>query len=270
MRLTYSLLFFDQGVKIVPCRPKGKEFVKGFGPYKRFIETDQDLLKWIEKDFNYALLTGTGGLVVIDFDDPGLYQDFAADAGGLANTFTVQTSRGFHVYYRSTDLRTWQGPGFEVMGKGRAVMGPFSVHPEGKEYQPINQPVIMQIKTLDFPLLSEDRPGFSSPPQIKPERLGGGIVNRIKSENQIFDLITGDPILSNRVNLKSSDQGKGRWFTGRCPFHDDHNPSFWVDAKRNLFGCRACGVKGDVINFVASLQSMTVKDAIRTLSREVV
>lgn len=270
MRLTYALIFFDYGVKIVPCRRGGKEFVRGFGPYKRFIESDQDLLKWIEKGFNYALLTGTGGLVVIDFDDPELYHDFAGEAGSLADTFTVQTSRGFHVYYRSTDLRTWQGPGFEVMGKGKAVMGPYSIHPEGQEYIPINQPIIKRVKTLDFPLLSEDRPGFSPPPRIKPERLGAGILTRIKSEKQIYDLVMGDPVLSRRVNLKSSDQGKGRWFTGCCPFHEDHNPSFWVDAERNLFGCRSCGVKGDVINFVARLQSMTVKDAIRALSREVV
>ena len=58
----------------------------------------------------------------------------------------------------------------------------------------------------------------------------------------------------------------GAQHIGCCPFHDDHNPSFWVDAKRNLWGCFACGYKGDVINLHARKENRTLQAAIRDLS----
>src|ERR1700689_1710718 len=36
---------------------------------------------------------------------------------------------------------------------------------------------------------------------------------------------------------------------GLCPLHQDHNPSFLVDANKNLFYCYGCGRGGDVIRF---------------------
>ena len=51
-----------------------------------------------------------------------------------------------------------------------------------------------------------------------------------------------------------------------CPFHDDKNkPSLWVDAERNLFGCRACDARGDVINFVAMLEGWTIQETIKNM-----
>jgi DNA primase len=36
---------------------------------------------------------------------------------------------------------------------------------------------------------------------------------------------------------------------GLCPLHDDHKPSFLVDARKSLFYCYGCGRGGDVIRF---------------------
>ena len=38
-------------------------------------------------------------------------------------------------------------------------------------------------------------------------------------------------------------------FMGLCPLHEDHEPSFLVDPRKNLFYCYGCGRGGDVIRF---------------------
>jgi len=273
-KITYALLFFDQGVHIAPCKAGTKEFISGFGPHRKFIDSDVSLSRYLQsRNLNYALLSGTGsgdyGLVVIDFDDPEIYQGWLLEAGDLAQTFTVCTHRGVHVYYWSKDLRSWRGDGFEVMGRNKAVMGPLCQHPAGGIYQPANRPYIRKVESLiDFPLLSK-RPDLETPPIHRPSHLGGGIVQKIKGQRSILAEIENRSELKTRIRLRSSDQGKGRWYTGFCPFHEDRRkPSFWVDAERNIYGCRSCDAKGDVINFLSLLGGQSVQEVIKSLAAE--
>lgn len=275
-KLIYALIFFDQGVKEAPCKSDDKAYLSGYGPYKKHIETDEQLDHFLrETGLNYALLTGTGSrhkdyvLVVIDFDDEAIYQHWSNEVGQLAETFTVKSARGYHVYYWSKDARSWKGTGFEVMGLHKAIMGPFCTHPSGAIYTPQNRPWIRQIETLeDFPLLNDTRPELAAPPAIRPAHLGGGVVQQIKNIWSILAIIESRPELSGRVRLKSSDRGRGRWYAGFCPFHDDRRKSsLWVDAERNLFGCQACSARGDVINFLAKLEGWTLPEAIRQMAK---
>ena len=87
------------------------------------------------------------------------------------------------------------------------------------------------------------------------------IIKRIKAALPIYDCA------SRLTELKTSDKGAGRWYRGRCPFHDDQNPSFWIDTERNLWGCHACGERGDVINLYAKNKGVTVNQAIKDLSK---
>jgi len=45
-------------------------------------------------------------------------------------------------------------------------------------------------------------------------------------------------------------RGSGNSLSGRCPFHDDHNPSFvvWPDIQK--WRCYGCGLHGDVIDLL--------------------
>jgi DNA primase len=49
------------------------------------------------------------------------------------------------------------------------------------------------------------------------------------------------------VSLRRS--GSHRW-QGLCPFHQDRNPSFFIDVERQRFVCFGCKARGDVIDFV--------------------
>ena len=39
-------------------------------------------------------------------------------------------------------------------------------------------------------------------------------------------------------------------FVGLCPLHQETRPSFYVNARKNLFYCHGCGQGGDLIRFV--------------------
>lgn len=61
----------------------------------------------------------------------------------------------------------------------------------------------------------------------------------------------------------------GKRAIGLCPFHDDKNPnSFSLDLQKNRYICYACGVKGDVIDFVSNLDGTSVTETTLNLAEE--
>ncbi|KXS55584.1 MAG: DNA primase catalytic core [Marinobacter sp. T13-3] len=76
-------------------------------------------------------------------------------------------------------------------------------------------------------------------------------------------------LLSQRVEASGIALKKqGREWVGLCPFHDEKTPSFSVNDAKGVYLCRGCGAKGDVINFHASMLSITPGDAIKALAKE--
>ncbi len=51
---------------------------------------------------------------------------------------------------------------------------------------------------------------------------------------------------------------------GRCPFHNDRNPSFSIKGSR--FRCFACGESGDIIDFTEKYYGLSTCEAIRYLA----
>ena len=63
--------------------------------------------------------------------------------------------------------------------------------------------------------------------------------------------------------------------TALCPFHDDSNPSLYVDDERGLYKCFACGAGGDIFNFVREYKKvaeggaeMSFRDAVQFVNYE--
>lgn len=54
-------------------------------------------------------------------------------------------------------------------------------------------------------------------------------------------------------------------YIGRCPFHDDKEPSFIVTPGKNLFHCMGCDTGGSVIDFVMKLDGVSFLEAVETL-----
>jgi DNA primase len=57
----------------------------------------------------------------------------------------------------------------------------------------------------------------------------------------------------------------GRALRGRCPFHDDHHPSFFVYPDTQSFYCFGCGVHGDVFSFIMRIENVDFRGALQRL-----
>lgn len=58
---------------------------------------------------------------------------------------------------------------------------------------------------------------------------------------------------------------KGGYLTGRCPIHEDKEPSFAVYPKTQTFKCFGCDKSGDVVDFVEAVERCDRKTALETL-----
>ncbi len=59
----------------------------------------------------------------------------------------------------------------------------------------------------------------------------------------------------------------GKNFTGLCPFHTDHKPSFHVSPSLQIYKCYACGEGGDVFRFVQKIENLEFVEALEFLAR---
>jgi len=57
-------------------------------------------------------------------------------------------------------------------------------------------------------------------------------------------------VISEYVPLKRA----GREFRGPCPFHQEKDPSFYVNPAKDVFFCHGCKAGGNVINFVMQME----------------
>jgi DNA primase len=69
-------------------------------------------------------------------------------------------------------------------------------------------------------------------------------------------------IVSGRTQLRKS----GAQWTGRCPFHDDRDPSFSVNAVEKLYHCFSCQASGDLIKFVRETEGLEFVGAVEWLA----
>jgi DNA primase len=83
------------------------------------------------------------------------------------------------------------------------------------------------------------------------------LIKQVKEANDIVDVIGA------HVALRPT----GSTFTGLCPFHDDHRPSFRVDPRWQNYRCWSCGKSGDVLAFIQEHDRVSFPEALETLAR---
>jgi DNA primase len=83
------------------------------------------------------------------------------------------------------------------------------------------------------------------------------LIRQVKEANDIVDVVGG------YISLRPA----GPTYKALCPFHDDHNPSFDVDPRRQRYKCWSCGKHGDVISFVQEHEHIDFRDALELLAR---
>lgn len=84
----------------------------------------------------------------------------------------------------------------------------------------------------------------------------GGDIETIKERLGIAEVVEG------YVKLAKA----GSSFKGRCPFHNEKTPSFFVSPLRGSYYCFGCGAKGDIFTFVEEMEGLSFKEALKNLA----
>jgi DNA primase len=58
----------------------------------------------------------------------------------------------------------------------------------------------------------------------------------------------------------------GTNFKGKCPFHNEKTPSFFVSPDRNSYYCFGCGAKGDIFSFVQEFERVDFIGSLKILA----
>ncbi len=278
------------GAAVIPIVYKEKRpEINPWKPYQTTLPTNTELERWFRHgDHNLALVTGHNGLTVIDFDSQEIYQDWLrfGDRNKLAAmvskfTYQVETAKGRHVYIRlpqatqSRPLLKQDGSrwGVDIKSAGGYVLTPPSIHPDGPQYRALNAGApVWFVEALSDVIPTEMLRKDNFQPKQKataqrnldpwatamnPPQMGPGTIARIKSSYRLEDIL---PV----VNRTGSD-----FYLTRCPLHDDHNPSMWVQTDKQICGCYSgcTTLPLDFINLYARIHDLTNTAAIIELSR---
>ena len=273
--------FISRGFSVIPCHLGTKIPKIKWGKYQKQLPTESELLRWFRIPSNAAVVTGTNNLVVIDFDDLTEYLRWslwAATEGSpaakqvLYDSYKVRTARGIHLYTRCTnDVKNYHLGKIDVKGRGGLVTLPGSIHPSGAIYT--------EYQTGEFPIWSKLRELFPKETLKLMERVE--VPRKFTNSRTLVDL-TPAQVLDMEVGMNVDEVKRAHriedyisditftgahWGVAKCPFHEDTNPSFWVDTERQLCGCfSGCTAKPlDVVNLYARLHNLNNSDAIRHL-----
>jgi hypothetical protein len=207
------------------------------------------------------------GLTVLDFDRVSAYMRWRSTHLTLAKTYTVQTGRGYHVYYRAAKSlpKTLKFVDGDIKATGIVVVPP-SIHANGNHYgvtRDIPIADLMQVEDLDVQIIVP-APEIEIPPRAAYTGREG-IVAQLKHEISIVEY------LSRYTKLEWRDQ---KCMIGLCPFHDDHNPSLAVYPMEDSFYCFSPNCvahrKCDVLNAVSFIYNVSSNEAVQILKKELI
>ena len=83
-------------------------------------------------------------------------------------------------------------------------------------------------------------------------------IERIKRETDLAALVRSRGVELRRHGAKD--------LVGRCPFHEDQDPSLVVSPEKGLFHCLGCGAAGNAIQFVQKFDGVSFRHAFEILN----
>lgn len=266
-----ALDWLGKGFHLLPIQPGTKKQAQGFGLYQKQITNAQEAKQYFFDElsrFNLAVVAPEGKLI-LDFDDWDLYLTWLRFVKRFDDRITtsyteITAHNGAHVFLSG------QTPnGIQLVEhaeiKKIVLVAPSIV--DGRDYEVMQDGAIYSgsLDACFFPL--SKRPLTVAAPALVhaaamrslPVTKTGQKLAAIKSSFTVANLMK-------KYFPKTILSGRGKYLTACCPFHQETEASFWVDTEKNIFGCHACRVKGDVINFYALVNHMGNPEAIAKMA----
>jgi DNA primase len=82
------------------------------------------------------------------------------------------------------------------------------------------------------------------------------------SVEKIKERLTIEDVVGSYIKLDKA----GKNFKGRCPFHNEKTPSFFVSPDRGGYYCFGCNAKGDIFTFVEQFEGLDFMGALKLLA----
>lgn len=257
-----------RGFALLPVQPNKKFLVQGYGEHLKKIRTSSEAQEMIEKYplANLAVL-GDKHKIILDFDSVELYDGWRVNHPMAAETYTERTPRGgAHVFaYGPHPYGMIFVQGVEL--KKICVVYPSVVG--DVQYTRGNGEIIEADTETFFSSLS--KAGTKSAYVLEVERKrrerlpygSSSLIEQIKANNDIHH------VYSVYTGWTPFQGGKVYWHaqTVKCVFHEDHQPSMYLDNQLGIYKCHACGAHGDVINLYAHFEKIPLREAIDRMGR---
>jgi putative DNA primase/helicase len=188
--------YYDLGLTPIPCEPRSKKPTHEWAQWQQrrpdwdeLAQVWHEAIKRFGENLNIATILGAAhGLCAVDIDNPEAFRQ-ARQAIGLTEddlrTWTTLSHRGGALIFRypndynlasKTTNEHW---GAELLGNGRILVLPPSVHPEGTLYRWLKGHEPDQIPLVDIPeallyAFVGERPKPKSRPITRPSNGRGG------------------------------------------------------------------------------------------------
>jgi hypothetical protein len=272
--LSAALRYIARGVAAIPVHRDAQKnpYLSTYSEFYMRLPTWENWRKWANRWplCNIGLITGYWSLCALDFDTEESYLVWCDGPGrGVrGQTWTTRTARGYHVWFDVQgdpgESRSYTYQGHEVLlrAKGGYCIVPPSVHHSGARYRTVHKVEPWQTDSVEHYLRGWElktkqaksgnlgRSGFAA--SVDPH--GIPEISQNHKPYRIEELIA--------IPENAKPNGRGAYQVA-CPFHDDNNPSAWVNVEQQRFGCNACwpGKWLDVINVIALKEGISNKEA---------
>lgn len=232
-------------------KPEGKRWsTEANYPYNHAI-----LAGYLAEGHNYGVLTGMGGLVVLDVDDIIRLEPLGI-INQLPETFTVQTGRGgLHFYLLCPELKdkiVLEDPELkdsdgdplhlgELQALGQQVVGPGSIHPNGKRYEVTRD---LPIATIAGDALLQ----ILAPLKQSSEEQARTVRRRRSSGSSLGDSIHIDQV----AMPKGTVDRAGAEIRGSHPLHGSTSgKNFSINTSKNCWHCFRHNSGGGPLEWIA-------------------
>lgn len=225
---------------------------------------NEKLMTHLLNDGNYGVIGGGDQhLIIIDFDNEELQKTIIEK---LPKTFTVKTGSGLlHKYFASDKSNSFKlldkdkNTLCDIQGKGKQVVGPNSIHPNGNVYEVVDDSPLAFINYNELKALL--MPFDFNWSQQNNDNFKTELVNTEYDNADMFNLVAEKVSIKQVLGNYGVDVSRN---PTACPFHDSKGGKC-LGFTDTLAHCFHCDDKWNIFSLTKQLYNVDSKTALEKL-----